>query len=308
MALTVYPVVRGLILLSLLALVGTVIACRLVERSRVVTLPAEHATIAGWMQRLPGLLAWFLLILSMLRGGLQVLSFSDPGMPVDSELAAAILTVGPWGKGWMVQTAAAFILLALSWLLRTRPGSQWTMTAVLTTVLLLAQSGMGHGVEDFWQPSWLGRAVHFGHLLGAGLWIGTLMILLIAVLPSLRAEGARGALGDVVRGFSTHARIGAALVVASGVVATFAYTDSLGQLTTTDWGRLLLLKVVTFVVIAASGWYNWRVVTPRLLAGSPPAAAQLRTAVTIECLLALILLGATALLVAAAIPFGSGAA
>lgn len=296
-----YPVVRGLILVTLLALVGTVAAARLIARTDLRD-PHAAAVIGGWLTRLPGLLAWFLLTLSLLRGALQVLSFSDPGMPVDTELAIAVLTVGPWGTGWMVQTAAAFILLALSWLLRHDTKRLQLTVALMTLILIVAQSGMGHGVEDFWQPMVLGRLVHGGHLLGAGLWVGTLLVLAIAVIPSLRGDTAHAALAQVIRRFSGLARLGALLVVLSGVVATVTYVEALSQLWTTTWGLLLLAKLGAFVGIAVLGWINWRVITPRLMAGTPPAARQLRTAVAVEGALALLLLALTAVLVATALP------
>lgn len=297
-----YPVVRGLILLTLLALVGTVVAARLVARAEPHRVPHAAIVIDGWLRRLPGLLAWFLLTLSLLRGGLQVLAFSDPGMPIDNELAVAVLTVGPWGQGWMIQTAAAFILLALSWLVqRDARRLQWTV-ALLTLILIVAQSGMGHGVEDFWAPALLGRLTHAAHLIGAGLWVGTLMVLAIAVIPSLRGEAAQPVLADVIRRFSVHARTGALIVVASGVVATLAYTASLSDLWSTTWGWLLLAKLGAFVGIAALGFVNWRYLTPRLTEGASPAARQLRLAVAIEVALAIALLGITAVLVASELP------
>ena len=306
MAAIAYPVVRGLILFTLLALVGTVVAARLVARSGVGTLGSPAIVIDGWLRRLPGLLAWFLLTLSLLRGGLQLLAFSDPGMPIDNALAVAVLTVGPWGTGWMVQTAAAFILLALSWLLRRDATRlQWTV-ALMTGILIVAQSGMGHGVEDFWRPALLGRATHAAHLLGGGLWVGTLMVLALAVIPSLQGAAARPVLADIIRRFSVHARTGALLVVASGVVATLTYTASLNDLWSSTWGWLLLAKLAGFLGIAALGWFNWRILTPRLTAGDRPAASQLRLAVAIEVAVAIAVLGFTAVLVAVELPVTAG--
>lgn len=296
-----YPVIRGLILVTLLALVGVVVTTRLVARAGIGGSPSG-AVIAGWLQRLPGLLAWFLLTLSLLRGALQLLAFSDPGMPIDGDLAVAVLTLGPWGKGWMVQTSAAFILLALSWLLRRDPRRLQVTVGLMTLLLIVAQSGMGHGVEDFWRPTWLGRAVHAGHLLGAGLWVGTLMVLGIAVIPSLRDAASRPVLADIIRRFSGHARLGALLVVLSGVVATVSYTSALDDLWTTTWGRLLLGKLAAFAGIAALGWLNWKVITPRLTSGSPPADRHLRLAVSLEIALAVLLVGLTAVLVATELP------
>ncbi len=265
-------------------------------------LPGPEATIRGWLTRLPGLLAWFLLMLSLVRGGLQVLAFNDPGMPVDPDLARAVLTTGPWGDGWIVQTATAFMLLGLSWLFRrSATRLRWTV-AGLTMVLLVAQSGMGHGVESLWAPAWLGRVTDTTHLLGAGLWLGTLTVLGLAVIPSLTGEEARPALAGVIERFSRYGQGGAALLVLSGALATWTYTPSISDLWTSTWGRLLLAKLALLVGVAGLGFLNWKVVTPRLVAGEPKAASQLRRAVAIELLLGLLLIAVTAVLVATALP------
>ncbi len=286
----------------MLALVGTVAAGRIVERAGVATLPRAEATINGWLTRLPGLLAWFLLMLSLVHGALQVLAFNDPGMPVDPELAKAVLTTGSWGNSWILQTAVAFMLLGTSWLLRRSALRLRWAVASLTVVLLVAQSGMGHGVEDLWAPAWLGRVVDVTHLLAAGLWLGTLAILGIAVIPSLTGDEARPVLAAVIQRFSRFGQVGAALLVVSGAVAVWTYTPTLNDLWTSAWGRLLLIKLVLLVGVAGLGWFNWKVVTPRLLAGAPPAERSLRRAVAIELLLGLMIIGVTAVLVATALP------
>ena len=65
-----FPVVRGLIAATLLLLIGIPVAAALVRRHGPrPALPARE-TMDGWFERLPGLLAWFLLICSLLRGAL----------------------------------------------------------------------------------------------------------------------------------------------------------------------------------------------------------------------------------------------
>ncbi len=264
------------------------------------------AIVNGWLQRLPGLLAWFLLMLSLARGGLQVLAFSDPGAPIDPELASAVLTTGPWGNGWIVTTSAAFILLALSWLFRNAPSRQRLMVALLTTIIVVAEAGMGHGVESTWHPAALGRAVHASHLFGAGLWVGTLAVLAMAVVPNLQDDGDRPVLARVIAGFSAYARLGAALLLASGVIATWTYVSHLGDLWTSDWGKLLLAKLALLAGVAAIGFYNWKVLTPALARDVAPATGRLRRAMAIELVLAVLLVAVTAVLVATGLPGEGG--
>ena len=296
------PLTRGLILITLLLLIGTVAARALVERAGIDARSEAAVVIHGWLRRLPGLLAWFLLTLSLLRGALQVLAFTDPGAPIDPELARTVLSTGSWGAGWLSQTLVAFIVLALTWLFREAPQRlRWTV-ALGTLALLLAQSGMGHGVEGFWSPAALGRLVHFGHLLGAGIWIGTLAVLALAVFPSLTSPLHRRDLVSLLGGFSTLARVGAVVLVVSGVIATFTYTNTLSDLWLTTWGKLLLAKLLLLAGVAVLGYWNWRVITPRLQADDATASGTLRRAVAMEVLLAVLLVAITAVLVGVGTP------
>lgn len=297
----VYPAVRGLLLATLLLLGGTALATVLAGRAgadRQVSGPV----IRGWLNRLPGLLAWFLLTLSLGRGALQVRAFHDPGAPIDPELARAVLGTGSWGAGWMVQTLGAFALLGLTWLLREHAAWRTRAVVLFTIAFLVAQAGMGHGADALWHPVIVGRLVHLAHLLGGTIWLGTLAILALAVFPSLTSSSDRPVLGHLLEQFSVLARLGAALLLVSGVVATFRYTASLGDLLTTGWGQLLLVKVGLFVAVGATGWWNWKVVTPRLTHDPETPVSALRRAVTVELLLGAAVLAATALLVAGALP------
>lgn len=299
------PLARGLSLLSLLLLTGiatTAMLLRGVDLEGV----SGRGTIRGWMSRLPGLVAWFLLTLSLVRGALQVLAFTFPGEPPDPELARAVLFGGSWGAGWMILTAGSFILVAVMWLLRERPGSQGGVLAVFCAAFILAQAGMGHGADGLWQPLIAGRLLHASHLLGAGIWLGTLAVLALAVFPSLDRPDGGGALALLVRRYSVAARTGAALLVATSVAMTWRYAGSIGALATTGWGVWLMLKLAALTGVLALGWWNWRVVTPRLERGEAGAATSLRQAANLELLLGALVLAATTMLVVQGLPVDGG--
>lgn len=300
------PLVRGLFLLALLPLLGLAVTTPLVRRAGVDHDPVAAAVIRGWLTRLPGLLAWFLLTLSLARGALQVLAFSDPAAPIDPELARVVLLEGSWGLGWTLQTFGAFLLLAISFLTMRRPPAQHLAVVAFGALLAWAQAGMGHGADTALWPDGLGRATHLGHLLGGGVWLGTLMVLALAVFPTLATPDRTPLLAAVVRRFSVPARAGALLLVLTGAVSTWHYTGSLLDAPGTLWGRLLLLKLALLAGVAAMGWYNWRRITPRLEAGADGAAADLRRAVLLELVLGFLLLAATAVLVGTAVPVEAG--
>lgn len=297
---TLFPAVRGAILVAILLLIGTAIAARIVP-PHVRPDSDRSAHIAGWHARLPGLLAWFLLMLSLARGALQLLSFVEPGEALESGLIQAVLLEGTWGMSWMLQTVAAFALLAGSWLVRRQPGAAHVLLVTTVALMAWAQTGMGHPTEEIW-PWLTGRMVDLLHLVGAGVWLGTLAILSLTTVPVLRRSGCIDELAGVVRAFSIPARIGAGLLVASGVIATWQYVGSIGALFSTTYGLLVVAKIVLFVLIAVLGWWNWRVLTPALVAASPDAPAGLQRAVAIELALATIVLGLTAVLTGSSFP------
>lgn len=297
-----FPVVRGLIAATLLLLIGIPVAAALVRHHGPrPALPARE-TMDGWFERLPGLLAWFLLICSLLRGALQLLSFADPGEPIGGDLVRAVLLEGSWGAAWIAQSVAAFLLLAISWLWRREPRRLTFAMVILLLVAAAAEGSLGHGADELW-PGVLGRVVHATHLIGSGLWLGTLAVLALVVLPSLRGDDALPHLAAIIRAFSFPARLGALLVVASGVTATWRYSggDLLG-LPGAVWGQLLLLKLGAVLGVMLLGWWNWRRGTPALVAGADSAPRALRRAIAIELLLGAIILGLTAWLVGSPLP------
>jgi putative copper export protein len=289
------PIVRGLILVALLMLVGTAVSIRIVSSTAIPAGSEEEVLVSGWLRRLPGLFAWFLLSLWLVRGALQVLSFSDPGQPIDPELARFILSEGSWGLSWLSGAALAFILLALGWSLRNSPSRLGLLVGVASAGLLLAQAGMGHAADPFWEPAPLGRAIHFVHLLGAGVWVGTLAILALAVFPSLPVSR-HELVARVLDRFSTFARIGAGLIVISGVIAALVYTNTISDLWSSTWGKLLLAKLAAVAVVALAGYRNWRVITPAVASGSEGARDELRRAISLELLFAAIVIAITAVL------------
>lgn len=299
-----FPVVRGLIAATLLLLIGIPVAAALVRRHGPrPALPARE-TMDGWFERLPGLLAWFLLICSLLRGALQLLSFADPGEPIGSDLVRAVLLEGSWGTAWMAQSVAAFLLLAISWLWRREPRRLTVAMVLLLLVAAAAEGGLGHGADELW-PGVLGRVVHATHLLGSGLWLGTLAVLALVVLPLLRGDDALAYLAAILRAFSLPARLGALLVILSGVTATWRYSGGdLLALPGTAWGQLLLLKLLAVAGVMLLGWWNWRRGAPALVAGADDSPRALRRAIALELLLGAVILGLTAWLVGSPIPVG----
>lgn len=143
------------------------------------------------------------------------------------------------------------------------------------------------------------RLVNPVHRLVAGLWIGTLLVLVLAgltlVLRDARARDRRGAMAaDMVNGFSPLALTCGMVVVLSGLITAWTHLNPLSSLWTTPYGWALLVKLALAAVVFALGAWNWRRVRPTL--GSESAAVAIRRSSTGELAAAALVLAATAVL------------
>lgn len=145
---------------------------------------------------------------------------------------------------------------------------------------------------------WL-RLVNPVHRLMAGLWLGTLFVLLVAGLtPVLRDERVRDRRGSMVaamvNGFSPLALVCGAFVVASGLITAWRHLNPLSSLWTHPYGWALLVKLAFVAVVFALGAWNWRRQRPSL--GSTQAAEAIRRSSRSELTVAALVLAATAIL------------
>jgi copper transport protein len=138
------------------------------------------------------------------------------------------------------------------------------------------------------------------HRLAAGLWLGSLFILLTCGLaPLLRnAEVGerRGALAaDMVNRFSPMALSMGGVVVAFGVITAWLHLPTLASLWETPYGRTLIIKLLFVATVFGLGAFNWRRQRPTL--GKESAAISIRRSATLELSVAAVVLIITSILV-----------
>jgi len=144
------------------------------------------------------------------------------------------------------------------------------------------------------------RLVNPVHRLVAGLWLGTLFVLVVAgLVPLLRGTTWRDRRGtiasDMVHGFSPLALTCGALVVLSGLITAYRHLTPLSSLFTTPYGWALLVKLVLVAVVFVLGAWNWRNQRPAL--GGEGAAISIRRSSAKELVFAALVLAVTAILV-----------
>src|SRR5690606_37201215 len=99
--------------------------------------------------------------------------------------------------------------------------------------------------------------------------------------------------------FSPVALVGAGVAATSGVVLSWTLVGSTGALVASEYGRWLVLKLGLVAAVAAIGFRNWRVLTPRLGRG---AAEPMSRSAGMELAFGALILLATAVLVAREAP------
>jgi len=156
----------------------------------------------------------------------------------------------------------------------------------------------GHARAMF-HGSVLGVLTGACHVIGAGLWLGTLVVLAFTAWIG-PIDGRVGRVTRIITAFSPIALVGASLTALSGVVSAWQTVGSIHALTGTEYGRTLLVKLCCLGGVAALGAYNWRVVQPKLEHGA--GDDLLRRSAWTELALGALLLIVTAVLVALPAP------
>lgn len=285
----------GLILL----MIGGV-AFALLLAARGDTLATEYRQTAGRAAKQMVLVAAALsVLLAVPRLALQSSALHGSDRTWEGPLLMSLLRDTNWGHGWLLQSAGSMLLGFGALAARAPVSAGWKVAAAGSVILAMRPPLAGHAAAtEQWR--FLTITADALHLFAAGVWLGTLFFVLFIALPIALRQRAYTALATVVRAFSALALVSAAAVVLTGSVSAFAHLVRLADLWTTDYGRLLTLKLLAVGGTAATGFYNWRRVQPVL--GSQESTVRLRRSAAVEIAVAVSVLLATAILVALPTP------
>jgi putative copper export protein len=201
-----------------------------------------------------------------------------------------------------VEIQGGFLILALiGFLLALRStNAGWVLATIGFLAALLRNGLLGQWSE---LPNPL-------HVLAAGLWIGTLFVMIVAgisvVMRNEVARDQRGAIvSDMVYSFSPLALTAAPVLVLFGVIIAWEHLHVLSNLWASAYGVALLVKLVFVAAVFGLGAWNWRRQKPTL--GTEGAAIAIRRSATSEVAVAALVLAATAVLLSIPAPRPPGA-
>jgi len=277
--------------LAVFALVGAAGARALFARLAPADVGTETWTASDGLARKIGFgAAVILVIAAALRLLAQAESFLDPGEYLSPAAVKAVLSTA-WGRGFWIQVGSAVAAMLAS-----QGPSALAVAGALLVALTLPLTG--HAMEAPSGPI-LGVALHGMHAFAGALWLGTLAVALFTWQqsdPPERSGRRHERLARLIAKFSPMALAAAFVLVATGTVEALWLVGSVSALRETVYGQRLVTKLAVLLVLLGVGGYNWRVVRPAL--GGRGASRRLLRASLLELMVAALILGVTASLVA----------
>ena len=202
-----------------------------------------------------------------------------------------------WGTGWLIEMSAA-VVASLGFLVARKTKQGWVIAAAMATVLSITPALGGHAAASARFTS-LAIITDALHVFGASGWLGSLFILVLVAIPSVMMAATEDhwrQIASLVNAFSPSALLFAGLVVITGAISAWLHLGSVRALWTSDYGRVLLLKVAVLSTVAGTGAYNWRRVRPSL--GTEAATRRLQRSAAVELIAGAFVVCITAVLVA----------
>jgi copper transport protein len=229
-------------------------------------------------------------------GTIAVVGFQaiDAGSGLNAFIGSAL---GAWAVRRVILIGITGVVVGLA-LRHPDDGSRWrhAIVAGAAVALMLLDVLTGHAAVTGLIS--IDVAIQSMHLVAAGVWMGGLAGLLLAIRGEPTEEKARA-----VRRFSRWAAVALVGIAVTGIIRAVQEVGSLDGLTTTDYGRVVIAKSVLLIVLAGLGAINHF--------GSVPLTTwtlvPLRRVGRAELATGLVVLLATGLLVSLAPPASYGA-
>jgi putative copper resistance protein D len=191
---------------------------------------------------------------------------------LDPNTISTVLFDTSFGLVWCWRLLFAFLLIGAC----LAPLARRRMPAILVLSLLLLVSlgWVGHAVEGQGVARFVHQINQMVHLLAAGLWLGGLVPLTWLLGRARSPSGAAwiSVARDVVPRFSHMGYVAVALLAATGAINTLLLVGSVEALAGTPYGRLLSLKILSFLVMVVLALINRFRLLPRLRREPQPSA------------------------------------
>jgi len=248
----------------------------------------------------------FALLANLVALVVQAVDISSPGDLLNGLMTT--LSDTRYGTWWLVRVGVllvfAAVLLGSAWWWPWRRRLATILALVASAALPLPFSMISHAGAE---PAGQATAVAFDyvHLLGASLWAGGLLFLVVSLAPTVRdltAAGRRVVLGRALPRFSLLALIAWGVMGFTGLYSAWLQVGNIPALTGTPYGQTLILKLILIVPLLALGAFNLVVVTRKLRCAETEERAEgwsnhFVSALIAEAVIVTLLLGVVGMLI-----------
>jgi copper transport protein len=216
---------------------------------------------------------------------------------------SAMLFGSLWGLSLLLQIAGAIAGIIAFYYANKSPNKNAWFAATLAAIALAISPSLSSHASSTPQP-FISIVADVIHIAAGSIWLGSLaVIMVVGVSAALKTPdsirpGSRVA--SMINAFSPIALTCGGLIAFTGVIASVYHLKPFRSLWTTPYGAALIFKLIFVVLLFAAGAWNWRRMKPRLTGDD--AISPMRSFATLELLLATVVLGVTAILVALELP------
>lgn len=232
--------------------------------------------VAASLTALATAVLWFLLVAANMADA--------PAAMADPQTLRLVLLHTGFGALWIWRLVITVVLVAVSLFARRASA----LFAILSALLLSSLALTGHAAIGGGWSGFAHRAADATHLLGAGIWLGGL----VAVLVILNSS-ARNVSLHALRRFSDIATPAVALVLATGMINAFFIVPDWRACLASRYGGLLLAKIALAAIMVALALVNRLILTPPLAGGEAAAGRRI-----VQSVMGELVLGALVLLIA----------
>jgi copper transport protein len=236
-----------------------------------------------------------------LMGAMLKLSRESQDMP-DVSLGSMLFD-SMWGVSVLLQAVGAITAIVAFYYAHKSPNKNAWFAAMVASIALAISPSLSSHSSTTPQP-FISIAADILHVVAGSVWLGCLAVIMIVGIsaavktPDSIRPGSRVA--AMINAFSPVALTCGGLIILTGVIASVYHLKPFNSLWTTPYGAALLFKLFFVLLLFAAGAWNWRRMKPRLTGDD--AISPMRSSATLELLLAGVVLGVTAILVALELP------
>jgi putative copper resistance protein D len=231
-------------------------------------------------------LGWFAAVAADMAGG-----WADALAP---DILQAVAFDTRFGRLWIARLICLVAVLAVLAMTR-RSRAQDVGLAILAGAFAASLVGVGHGTAGAGGVAPIHMVADVIHLLCAATWIGGLFCLGQLLHQALDGSATPEVVRKVVPRFSLIGYWAVALLLISGCTNALVLVPQPGKLLTTDYGRVLLVKIGLALVMVAIALVNRIALTPKAVTG-PAGIRTLWRSVMVEQGVGLAVLASVALL------------